>query len=345
MKRFCSLPGSTERAHTRSCSRAGRSRFATLALLLIAAIGFACLDADPIDPHANEASVSVHLTYYSGTGPGRETAPGTHARKSAVVDSLLITVYDVSADMNTNEPATFPVAAEAVNPPSQDDATGTFYEANMRIDLSESRSYRVVARVVDSDGPGILTGERTIDLVPGATAFVAMVMTAPGVPSPGSYDLAIVKSFAPSGTRGHEIPIVLTNADSIAGIEFEMKYDAAAINTVVGIRVDPSSRLYVQDGTGGSRLIPTQVSTPSDSTLRVLTVDLSVDGDSLTAPLRVIRPGQELLFFVVVDLASTLPALPDTLAMDLEGVFFSTPSGSTEIAVPNPHDDILIITP
>ncbi len=340
MKRFCQL----------TCEHAGRARLYAFVLMLIAALGLACLDADPLDPHANEAEVSVHLTYYSGTVsgavPGNGAAPAaTTAGKSAIVDSLQITVYDVTADVNTDEPATFPIAATAVNPPSQDNATGTFYEANMRIDLSEERSYRVVARVVDSSGPGVLTGERTIDLVPGATSFVAMVMTAPGVPSPGTYDLAVVKSFARSGTRGHEIPIVLTNADSIGGIEFEMKYDAAVISEVVGIRVDPSSRLYVSDGTGGSRLIPTQVATPSDSTLRVLTVDLTVEGDSLTAPLRVIVPGRELLFFVVVDLAPNLPALPDTFTMDLGGVFFSTPSGSTEVAVPDPHDDILIMTP
>ncbi|NNE08104.1 MAG: hypothetical protein HKN20_06035 [Gemmatimonadetes bacterium] len=335
MKRFYQL----------RCSHAGRARVSAFALLLIAALGLACLDADPLDPNANEATVSVHLTYYSGAGLGRTGDASTAAGKSTVVDSLVITVYDVTPDVNTNEPAAFPIAATAVNPPSQDDATGTFYEANMRIDLSEERFYRVVARVVDPSGPGVLTGERTIDLVPGATSFVAMVMTAPGVPAPGTYDLAVVKSFARSGARGHEIPIVLTNADSIGGIEFEMKYDAAAVSSVTGIRVDPSSRLYVSDGTGGSRLIPTRVSTPSDSTLRVLTVDLSVDGDSLTAPLSVIEPGQDLLFFVVVDLASNLPALPDTFTMDLGGVFFSTPSGSTEVAVSTPHDDILIMTP
>jgi hypothetical protein len=159
-----------------------------------------------------------------------------------------------------------------------------------------------------------------------------MVMTDAAAPLPGDYGLAIARSTAPRGARRHAIPVVLRNGDPIGGLQFQVRFDEAALDSVLGIEVDPSSRLYA--GSGGDSLIGSHYAQPTDSTLRVVTVDLSsVEGDSIGGALRPIPAGNDVVFFLLVDVAESFPLLPDTLSLTLEDVFFSTPSGSTDVVV------------
>ncbi|MFH1682131.1 MAG: hypothetical protein ABIH26_16000, partial [Candidatus Eisenbacteria bacterium] len=140
----------------------------------------------------------------------------------------------------------------------------------------------------------------------------------------------------------HGIPVVLRNGDPIGGLQFQVRFDTTAIDTVYGIDIDPSSRLYA--GEGGDSLIGSRYAQPTDSTLRVLTVDLDpVEGDSLGGSLRSIPPGNGLLFFIVVGVGGEFPVLPDTVRLGLQDAFFSTPSGSTGIE-PDTTNGLLIVT-
>lgn len=285
-----------------------------------------CLDADPLGPAGGGADLSVTVTVMTGTGAGKSAAP----------DSLGISLYDVTGSPYTDAPEAFPVAARgAWVPVYTDDGTGAHFHALLRVDLLEDRDLRVVTRLsYDGTGPTDrrgLEGRRTVRLGPGDRKRLSMVLTPGTSPGANEYGLAVGRSAAAPGAR-HGIPIVLKNGSPIGGLQFQLRFDRAVVDSVVGIEVDPSSRLYL--GAGADSLIGTRFARPTDSTLRVLTVDLRpAEGDSLFDPVRPIPAGNDLVFLVSVDLEEAFPALPAAVRISLEEVFFSTPSGSADIAV------------
>jgi hypothetical protein len=303
------------------------------AALLIRLVG--CLDADPIGPGRGEARLLVDVTYLAGEG----------ARKTPAPDSLRILLYDVTGDLYTDAPEDHPLAASENSYLTHEGETGRYFLGEVLVDILEERDFRVVVRLA-FDGTSrreILAGERTVTLRPGDRKSLAMVMTDSEAPAPGEYALAIARSTASPGARRHPIPIVLKNGDPIGGLQFEVRFDKSALDSVLGIEVDPSSRLF--PGSSGDSLIGSHYAQPTDSTLRVVTVDLAPeDGDSLAGPLRPIPAGNDLLFFLLVDIADVFPALPDTVHLSLEEVFFSAPSGSTDVVVTNASDGLLLVT-
>jgi hypothetical protein len=307
-----------------------------LAALLAALRVSGCLDADPLGPEEDRAGLAVHVSVLGSRGAG----------KSAAADSLGIRLYDVTSAPYTDEPESFPLAAEAVSYLIHEDVTGRFYDSEIRVDLLEERTFRVVARLSFEARKARETvrGERTVSLRPGDRKSLGMVMTAAGSPPSGSYGLAIGKSVARPGARRHGIPVVLRNGDPLGGVQFQIRFDGSAVDSVLGIEVDPSSRLYA--GSAGDSLIGSRYAQPTDSTLRVLTVDLApVEADTIGGELRSIPPGDDLLFFVLVDLGSEFPVLPDTIRLSLEDVYFSTPSGANDIAVTDTTNGLLVLVP
>ncbi len=311
-----------------------------IAILLIAvAVSLAgCLDADPIGAPHDNASVSVQMSVI----PAR---PG----KTVAIDSIRIAIYDVAGDASTAVPDTFPLAALAEAGGNLDgflevnDATGTHFLSTLRIDLTEKSPYRVVAYLA-IDGEGEFDGERSVELKPGEDRALVMVMSDAGPVNPGSFDLSLSKTVVAVRDIAR-IPVILENADLIGGIQFRLVFDREVVESVTGIEVDPASRLYVEREDGTKEPIESSFNMPTDSTVQVVTVDLHVgEGDSLEAPLAAIPPGRDLVCFVRLDLIDNLTGLPDTMDLRLENVFFSTPSGSTDIAVPDPRGALLIIT-
>jgi hypothetical protein len=311
-------------------------RIATLAafgFLLFRLLG--CLDADPLGPGSGAARLQVDVSYLPGEG----------ARKTAAPDSLRILLYDVTGDLYTDEPEGHALAASQSSYLTHEDATGRYFLGELLVDLLEEREFRVVARLsYDGDaGRELVAGQRTIVLGPGDRRSLAMVMTGAAAPLPGDYGLAIARSTAPRGAGRHAIPVVLRNGDPIGGLQFQVRFDEAALDSVLGIEVDPSSRLYA--GSGGDSLIGSHYAQPTDSTLRVVTVDLSpVEGDSIGGSLRPIPAGNDVVFFLLVDVAESFPLLPDTVRLTLDDVFFSTPSGSTDVVVTDTTNGLLIVT-
>ncbi|MFH1279582.1 MAG: hypothetical protein ABIK65_14530 [Candidatus Eisenbacteria bacterium] len=287
-----------------------------------------CLDADPLGPAGSGADLSVTVTVMVEKGAGKTAAP----------DSLKIALYDVTESPYTDSPETFPLGARGSWAPTYtDDGTGAHFNALLRVDLLDSREFRVVTRLshdgTGSGGRAAADGERTVRLGPGDRKRLSMVLTPEGAPGAGEYGLAVGRSTAAPGAR-HGIPIILKNGSPIGGLQFQLRFDESVIDSVVGIEVDPSSRLYLGEVSGADSLIGTRFARPTDSTLRVLTVDLRpAEGDTLLDPVRSIPAGNDLIFLVSVDLADAFPALPAAVRLSLEDVFFSTPSGSTDIAV------------
>lgn len=298
-------------------------------------LALACLDAEPLAPGAGRTTLSVSASY----------VPASAAQKAAAPDSLRVVLYDVTDDLYTDEPEDREVAADRASYSSYEDETGRYFTSELFVDLLEPRVFRVVARLSLDGSPSreVFAGERTIALAPGDRKSVGMVVTGAEAPAPGDYGLAIAKSVARSGAQRHAIPIVLRNGDPIGGLQFQVRFDKAALDSVLGIEVDPSSRLYA--GETGDSLIGSRYAQPTDSTLRVVTVDLGpAAGDSLAGGLRPIPAGNDLLFFLLVDVADTFPSLPDTIRLALEEVFFSAPSGSTDVVVTDARSGLLIVT-
>ena len=170
------------------------------------------------------------------------------------------------------------------------------------------------------------------------------MLAGPAVPSRGPSARALGKGSAAPGGRRHESPVVVENGDPLGGLQFQICFVAAAIGSVIGAAVAPSSRLYL--GGNGDSLVGTSAARATDSTFRVLAVDLrpvTGEGDTLYEPVRSIPPGNDPLFSLVVGLADAFPSLPDTIRLSLEEVFFSTPSGSTDIAVVDTTNAILVV--
>ncbi|MBN1827152.1 MAG: hypothetical protein JW958_12920 [Candidatus Eisenbacteria bacterium] len=305
------------------------ARAALVAAALAAALRLSgCLDAGPLDP-AGEAGLDVRVQVFSGDD----------ARKTQATDSLSVRLYDITGDRYTDEPESFPLAARADLVSQSEDAV---YRAPLRVDLTEERVFRVATRFsyVGAIGREKVAGERTVTLAPGDRKNLTMVLTEPGAPPADAFGLSVANSEAVSGARDHGLPIVLKNGAAIGGLQFQIRFDGRTIESVEGIEVDPSSRLFT--GASADSLIGSHFAQPTDSTLRVVTVDLR--GDSLFEPLQSIPPGNDLLFFVRVDLGDQFPVLPDTIRLSLEDVFFSTPSGSSDIAVTDTTNGLLIIT-
>ena len=286
-----------------------------------------CLDAGPIDP-AGGTELDVRVQVFAGES----------MRKAAAADSLTLRLYDVTSDRYTDTPESFPLAAGADLVSTTEEAV---YRAVLRVDITEERIFRVATRFsyVGTIGREQVAGERTVALAPGEKKGVTMVLTEPGAPPSGAYGIAVAGSEAVPGARNHALPIVLTNGEAIGGLQFQIRFDRGAIESVEGIEVDPSSRLFT--GSSADSLIGSHFAQPTDSTLRVVTVDLR--GDSLFEPIQSIPPGNDLLFFVRVDLRDDFAILPDTVRLALEDVFFSTPSGSTDIAVTDTTNGLLIV--
>ncbi len=303
------------------------------ALLLL---GGGCLDADPIGPAGGGAQLVIEAVVPPGAAGG--------AGKAAVSDSLYIAIYDVTDDPYTEAPEQFPLAAEGGSFPSYEDETGRYFLAELRVDLIDRKEVRIVTRLT-YDGEAAretLAGERTVTVAPGDRKRVVLVMAGAAEPAGGEYGLALGRSVASAGARSHGIPVILKNGDPVGGLQFQIRFDQAALDSVTGIEVDRSSRLYA--AADEDSLIGTRLAQPTDSTFRVLTVDLrAVEGEGEDPP-RAIPPGNDLLFFIDVDVADAFPSLPDTVHLLLEEVFFSTPSGSTDIVVTEITDGLLIIT-
>ena len=83
----------------------------------------------------------------------------------------------------------------------------------------------------------------------------------------------------------------------------------------------------------------------SDSTLVVVTVDLRPgEGEDPYEPIRPILPGNDHLFSVRVRLNDAFPALPDTVEVTPEEVFFSSVTGDSDFVVADLTPGLLIIT-
>ena len=300
--------------------------------------GGGCLDADPIGPGGGDTRLVIEAI----VPPGAGGAGG--AAKTAESDSLYVAIYDVTDDPYTATPELFPLAAEGGSFPSYEDETGRYFLADLRVDLIDRREVRIVTRLTYGSGAAseTLAGERTITVAPGDRKRVTLVMADAEEPAGGEYGLALGRSVAAAGARSHGIPVILKNGDAVGGLQVQIRFDRAALDSVTGVEVDRSSRLYT--AADEDSLIGTRLAQPTDSTFRVLTVDLrAVEGEGGDPP-RAIPPGNDLLFFIDVNVAGTFPSLPDTVHLLLEEVFFSTPSGSTDIAVTEITDGFLIIT-
>jgi len=168
-------------------------------------------------------------------------------------------------------------------------------------------------------------------------------VTDAGEPDPGDYALAVGKSVAAAGAAELDIPIVLVNGDSLGGIQFRLRFDGAVLDSVLGLDVDPASRLFV--GAGSDSVIGSSFAQPTDSTLLVVTVDLrpGAGGDPYES-IRPIPPGNDHLFSVRVRLKDAFPLLPDTVEVAPDEVFFSTPSGSSDVVVADLTTGLLIVT-
>ncbi len=302
----------------------------------MAALLSGCLDAGPLDgieQAGRGGELNIEMVFV-----------GAGAAKRAEIDSIRIALYDITGDPWTTAPDTFALAGEDTSPVRMDNATGVHYLSRIQVDLSERRTLRVVAFLsVVGEAEGY-TGERTITLAPNGRSFVTLVMTGEGELSPGLFDLIVPKTVAAVGADSVEIPVVLVNSDSLGGIQFRLGFDSSVVDTVLGISVDPASRLLFDrrpDALDG--ILGHFAST--DSTARVVVVDLPGDiGDGPLSPLRPIVPGRDLLLSVVVRIRDDLVVLPDTIALDLDRVFFSTPSGDADIEIADPTGGILIVT-
>ncbi len=305
------------------------------ALVVVAAAVafFGCLDADPLFPGGKSADVSVELVYVTGEGS---------SDKRVEIDSIRIAIHDITDDPWTGTPNQFELAAEETSPVRYDDATGVHYLGTLRVDLSDQRTYRVLAFISLAGEGANYQGERTIQLAPNDRSSVTLVMTDADDMAPGSFDLAVPKTIGYKG-KTVDIPIVLTNSDTLGGIQFQFEFDRDILETVSGIRVDPASRLFVGGGEGDPSRIYSHLAS-TDSTARVVVVDLAPDGgEEPSELLRPIPPGNDLLLSLVVTLSDSLTSIPDTMDLLLSDVFFSTPSGSSDIAVSEPTGGILII--
>jgi len=301
-------------------------------LFLVRLLG--CLDADPLGPGAGGASLAVHITAVRDGSLGKTDVP----------DTLRVVLHDVTGFPHTDAPESFPVAAEATAYTEREDATGRHLLSRLEVELLEERVFRVVVRFSfgENSTREAIAGQRTIALRPGDRKSIQMVMADAKRPASGEYGLSIARSTASPGAR-HGIPIVLRNGSPIGGLQFQVRFDKSALDTVFGIEVDPSSRLYA--GATGDTLIGTRYAQPTDSTLRVLTVDLGpLDGDSLGGSIRPIPAGNDLLFFLLVGVSRGHPVLPDTVRLTLDEVFFSTPSGSADITVTDTTNGLVVVT-
>jgi len=303
-----------------------------LVLVAGAAALFGCLDADPLDTGEDDASLHVELLYLTEKG----------AAKDVEIGSIRIALFDVTDDPWTDKPELFDLAAEERAPARINDATGMHALARLRVELSDRRVYRVVA-FISLLGEGVIyTGQKTVELAPNDRTSVTLVMTPAGDVDPDTFDLVAARTV---GQRGDtlDIPLVLINPDTLGGIQFRLQFERDILDAVIGISVDPASRLVVDGGGGDPREIFGHFAS-TDSSARVVVVDLPAGGEGeLSGPLRTIPPGDDLLFSLVVRLEENLTGLPDTMDLLLDDVFFSTPSGSSDIAVPDPTSGILII--
>lgn len=307
------------------------SNLCALAAVIVAVVLFGCLDADPLAPGGKSADVHVELVYLTGSG----------SSKLLEIDSIRIALHDITDDPWTGEPEQFALAAEETAPTRVNNATGVHYLGELRVELSDQRIYRAIAYISLAGEGGDFEGERTITLSPNDQASITLVMTDAGEIASGSFDLAVPKTIGSPGDTV-DIPIVLVNADSLGGIQFQLRFDGDILNTVMGIKVDPASRLYIGGGEDDADRIYGHFAS-TDSSARVVVVDLPVGGVP-SEPLRPIVPGSDLLLFLVVTLNESLSNLPDTMDLLLSDVFFSTPSGSSDIAVSEPTGGVLIIT-
>ena len=133
--------------------------------------------------------------------------------------------------------------------------------------------------------------------------------------------LIAVDASGAAGSSGNTVPIALVNADSIAGVQFDLLYSTSVIAGIEEVRITDRAASF--GATDFSVVAPGRV--------RVLLFDL--DGDS-------VEPGQGLILYLLVTVqpdaasGSHVLNLTNVLLSDPGGETFGGPDASGNFAVP-----------
>jgi len=164
----------------------------------------------------------------------------------------------------------------------------------------------------------VLSVSESTAFAPGTHQLRAEVMDFAGNLSPPTYRtfhvtadpdrLVAVDASGAAGSSGNSIPIALINADSVAGVQFDLVFSASVIASLEGVQATDRSASF--GATDFNEVAPGRV--------RVLLFD--VDGD-------VIEPGQGLVLTLSVAVQPDAPS--GSHAVMLTGVLLSGPGGLT----------------
>jgi hypothetical protein len=175
-----------------------------------------------------------------------------------------------------------------------------------------------LARLFDEIGASaaLLSVSESTAFAPGTHQLRAEVMDFAGNLSPPTYRtfhvtadpdrLVAVDASGTAGSSGNSLPIALVNADSVAGIQFDVVYSTSVIAHVEEVQATDRSASF--GATDFNEVAPGRV--------RVLLFD--VDGDA-------IEPGQGLV--LILSVAVQPAASPGSHGLTLTGVLLSGPGG------------------
>ncbi len=290
--------------------------FFRLALLLAMIVGLlAGCGSDPASPTKDNAPpMNMNVVY----------TPILHANSYApndvgAIHSLAVHIFEVTENPFVRTAALFSENALPVVADTADldvpEGEAAFLDTTYDIDVGEeSGDYRVYIEAIS----GLRRqGSRTVSgLAAGETRDVDIYLTPTGPPGEGEYGLQLLETWADAGDREHLIPLVLVNADSVGGFQFDFSLQGGVVDSVNGVVVDGDSRLYL-DASLSSIADIGENDVDQGAAWRVIAFS-GVDRGA-------IEPGYAVVLYLSVNLAEN--AATDTLR--LSGTVISDPGGNS----------------
>lgn len=283
---------------------------AVLSVVCTVALCAGCGSDSPSSAENDAPPMTMNVVY----------TPVLHAGSYGPVDdsaiqSLAVHIFEVTGNPFVRTAALFTGDAVPVMADTADldvpDGEAAFLDTTYDIDVGEeSRDYRVHIEAISGLGR---RGSRTVTgLAAGETREVDIYLTPSGPPGDGEYGLQLLETWADAGETEHLIPLVLVNADSVGGFQFDLSLESGVIDTVNGIVVDGDSRLYL-DANSSSIAVLAESELDTVAAWRVI----AFSGVNRSA----IESGYSVVLYLSVNIAPN--AVTDTLR--LNGVVISDP--------------------
>lgn len=298
--------------------------FSSLFALAVVLALLAGCGSDPASPEGGAAPpMKVNVVYPPVLYPQSYVPAGGEATQS-----LAVYIFEVTDNPFVRTAALFADEVEPVVADTSDIDVPTgavaFLDTTYDLDVGEETGD---FRVYIEKFTGIARrGSRTInDLAAGETRDVDIYLTPSTPPGEDEHGLQLVETWATSGATEHLVPVVLVNADSVGGLQFDLSLEGGLLDGVNGIVVDGGSRLYL-DADSSSVTETAENEVGQGTAWRVL----AFSGVGQPA----IEPGYAVVLYLSVDIGAN--AATDTL--QLSGVVISGPGGET---VPSENVEVL----